>query len=269
MPPTLKATLVGLVLLWVFFFVFERGIGRARGPLFRRGCLTDTLYFVCTPFLVRAVSRALILLPFLLLILAGVATVEGLRSRAYAGFGPLSRQPVALQAIEVFLLADLIAYWVHRRFHRGRWWPFHAVHHSSEELDWLSSARVHPVNTLAINFLQAAPLVLVGFNPFATLSTAPVFTFYAIMLHARVNWTYGPLGRVIASPAFHRWHHSKDPEAIDRNFAGLFAFYDVLWGTFYLPRDRKPENFGITDAMPPGILGQLRMPFRRSLIPDP
>ena len=263
MSPTLQTTLVGLVVLSLFFWAFERVIGRAGGPFFRRGWWTDAAWFLFTPLVVRVVSRTLVLLPFVVLVGLGVASVEGLRAREYGGFGPVGRQPVWLQVIEVYLLADLIAYWTHRKFHRGRWWPFHAVHHSSEHLDWLSSVRVHPVNSLVTNLLQAMPLVLVGFNPFATLSAAPFFTFYAILLHARVNWTYGPLGHVIASPAFHRWHHSKDPAAIDRNFAGLFAFWDVLFGTFYLPTDRVPQNFGIVDPMPTGFAGQLAQPFRR------
>jgi len=44
-------------------------------------------------------------------------------------------------------------------------WPFHAVHHSSEDLDWLGSLRVHPVNDFVNKLMQAAPLLLVGFNP--------------------------------------------------------------------------------------------------------
>jgi sterol desaturase/sphingolipid hydroxylase (fatty acid hydroxylase superfamily) len=263
MAQSVAAALVGLLLFSGFFYLLERAAGGFRGPFFRRGWRTDAIYWFLTPMVTRVVSRTLVLLPFLLLIALGVATVEGLRAREYAGFGPLSRQPIWLQAIEVLLMADLIGYWIHRKFHRGRWWPFHAVHHSSEDLDWLSSVRVHPVNSLVANLLQATPLVLLGFNPFTTLSVGPFLTFYAVLLHARVDWTYGPLGSVIASPAFHRWHHSKDGAAIDRNFAGLFAFWDVLWGTFYLPNDRRPENFGITDAMPSGVVGQFRYPFRR------
>lgn len=261
---SVTAALVGLVLFSGLFFVLERTAGRVRGPFFRRGWRTDALYWFLTPFVTRAVSRTLLLLPFVVLVAVGITTADGVRTREYAGFGPLARQPIWLQAIEVLLLADLIGYWTHRRFHRGRWWPFHAVHHSSEDLDWLSSVRVHPLNGLAMNLLQAAPLVLLGFNPFTTLAAGPFLTFYAVLLHARVDWTYGPLGYVVASPAFHRWHHSKDPAAIDRNFAGLFACWDLLWGTFYLPRDRRPENFGITEAMPAGVVGQLRYPFQRS-----
>lgn len=264
MMPTLATTLVSLAVLWGFFTLFERVVGRAPTRLLRPGWLTDALWWCFTPLVVKVVSRTLVLLPLLLLVGLGVASVEGLRAREYAGFGPVARQPVWLQVIEVYLLADLLGYWIHRVFHGRLGWPFHAVHHSSEDLDWLSSVRVHPVNSLAANFFQAVPLVLLGFNPFATLSAAPFFTFYAILLHARVNWTYGPAGRVIASPAFHRWHHSKDPEALDKNFAGLFACWDVLFGTFYLPKDRVPGNFGIADSMPADFLGQLAQPFRRA-----
>jgi sterol desaturase/sphingolipid hydroxylase (fatty acid hydroxylase superfamily) len=263
MSPTLATTVIGLAVLSAIFFVVERVIGRARGPIVRAGWWTDVAYWFFTPLVVKAVSRLVVALPFLVLVGFGVASVEGLRAREYAGFGPIGRQPVWLQVIEVYLLADFVSYWVHRRFHGGRWWPFHAVHHSSEDLDWLSSVRVHPVNSLVTNLVQAAPLALLGFNPFATLSAAPFFTFYALLLHARVNWTYGPVGRVIASPAFHRWHHSKDPAAVDRNFAGLFAFWDLLFGPFYLPKDRVPQDFGIREPMPAGLAGQLWRPFVR------
>ena len=136
------------------------------------------------------------------------------------------------------------------------------MHHSSEDLDWLGSVRVHPVNDLVTKLAQATPFLLLGFNPFVSLSAAPVLTFYAIFLHANVNWDFGPLRYVIATPAFHRWHHSKDREAWDKNFAGLFVFWDILFGTFYMPRDRPPQNFGIPEAFPKDFVGQLTHPLR-------
>ena len=264
MSPTFLRTLAALLVLSIAFAALERLLGRRTRRTFAPSWWTDVAYFFFTPLVVRVVSRVIVVLPFLLLVAFGLASIDGLRAREYAGFGPVSRQPIWLQMIEVYLLADLGSYWAHRKFHSGRWWPFHAVHHSSEDLDWLSSVRVHPVNSLLMNLVQAAPLALLGFNPFVAVSTAPVFTLYALLLHARVDWTYGSVGRVIASPAFHRWHHSKDPEAMDKNFAGLFAFWDVLFGTFYLPKNRTPQDFGIHDPMPAGFMGQLASPFRRT-----
>ena len=85
---------------------------------------------------------------------------------------------------------------------------------------------------------------------------SPLFMLHGLLLHTQV-----PLRYVIASPTFHRWHHSNEPEAIDKNFAGLFAFIDLAFGTFYMPDQKQPTRFGITETMPNGIIVQLRWPF--------
>jgi sterol desaturase/sphingolipid hydroxylase (fatty acid hydroxylase superfamily) len=190
--------------------------------------------------------------------------VEDLKSRNYHGFGPLSLQPMWLEIVEIYVLFDFFEYWSHRLFHRGRWWPFHAVHHSSEDLDWLSSVRVHPVNEFVSKLCQVTPFLLLGFNPLITLSVPTFLTFYAIFIHANVDWDFGPLRYVIATPVFHRWHHSKDREAWNKNFAGLFPFWDILFGTFYMPKGRVPVDFGIPEKFPKDFVGQLTHPFARA-----
>jgi sterol desaturase/sphingolipid hydroxylase (fatty acid hydroxylase superfamily) len=268
--------LIGLLVLAAIFFVIERIVGRGRNraqPVFRSGWLTDVVYWFTTILFTKPFVRLMLILPLSVLILANVTSLDVVKLGTYAGYGPLSRQPIWLQAIQIYLLVDFTAYWTHRLFHRGRWWPFHAVHHSSEDLDWLGSLRVHPVNDLVNKLAQVTPVLLLGYNPLVTLSTAPVLTFYAIFLHANVNWDFGPLRSVIATPVFHRWHHSKDRAAWDKNFAGLFPLWDLLFGTYYMPKDRYPENFGICEPMPKSYLGQLWEPFawllRRSKKVDP
>jgi sterol desaturase/sphingolipid hydroxylase (fatty acid hydroxylase superfamily) len=261
---TLLGVTLALLVLSAVFLLIERVAGRGRNraqPVLRRGWFTDVVYWFITILLTKPFVRLMLVLPASALLLAQVTSVAALRSGAYAGFGPLSRQPVWLQAIQIYLLVDFIGYWTHRLFHRGRWWPFHAVHHSSEDLDWLSSVRVHPVNDLVNKLAQAAPVLLLGYNPLVTLSTAPFLTLYAIFIHANVNWDFGPLRAVVATPVFHRWHHSREPEAWDKNFAGLLPLWDRLFGTYYMPRHRWPANFGICEPMPAGYLGQLWAPF--------
>jgi len=135
------------------------------------------------------------------------------------------------------------------------------VHHSSEELDWLSSVRLHPVNDIGSKLIQAVPLVALGFNLTTVALYAPVTTFYAIMVHANVSWDLGPFRFAFVSPAFHRWHHTKADEGQDKNFAGGLPLWDILFGTFYMPR-RQPTVFGIDDPMPVGFIGQMLQPFR-------
>ena len=263
--PTILSVAIGFAALSVLFFIIERLFGLSRGqPLLRSGWFTDVCFWFFTPLVTKVLTRFTLIIPLGLLIALGLTTVAGLKSGAYRGFGPLAQQPLWLQVIEIFLIADLISYWSHRLFHRRRWWPFHAVHHSSEDLDWLSSVRVHPINDLVSKFCNVTPLVFLGFNPFLAVAAAPAFAFYAIFIHANIDWDFGPLRYVIATPVFHRWHHSKDYEAWDKNFAGLFAFWDILFGTFYMPKDRPPQNFGIPEEFPKTFVGQLLRPFAQS-----
>lgn len=261
---TFTGITIGFVMLSLIFLVIEHVLGARRGKSWlRRGWLLDATYWFFTPLVSKALARISLVVPLGLLIWLGVVNLADVKAGHFQGFGPVSRQPVWLQVIEIYAAVDFIGYWTHRLFHRGKWWPFHAVHHSSEDLDWLSSVRLHPVNDLVSKFCQVTPLLLLGFNTVATLSAAPFFTFYAIFIHAAVDWDYGPLRGIIASPVFHRWHHSKDREAWDKNFAGLFVFWDRIFGTYYMPAGRVPENFGIPEEFPKGIIGQLIEPFAR------
>jgi sterol desaturase/sphingolipid hydroxylase (fatty acid hydroxylase superfamily) len=256
---------IGFLVLTGIFFVIERlGRGIKTQRILRRGFWTDLIYWFFTPLVTKSITKLGVILPAVFVVLMVGISFEELKNPGYRGFGLLSQQPLWLQGIEVFVLGDFIGYWTHRLFHTGKWWTFHAVHHSSVEMDWLSSVRLHPVNDFVSKLAQMFPLLLLGFNPRVLAAYAPVLTFYAILLHANVNWTYGPLRAVIASPVFHRWHHTKEAEAMDKNFAGFFPFLDILFGTYYMPKDKFPTVFGIdTDDMPENIAGQLAYPFRR------
>jgi sterol desaturase/sphingolipid hydroxylase (fatty acid hydroxylase superfamily) len=92
----------------------------------------------------------------------------------------------------------------------------------------------------------------------------PFLTLYAIFIHANVNWDFGPLRYVIATPAFHRWHHSAEADAINKNFSGLLPVCDIVFGTFYMPRGQRPIVFGVSDQqVPRGFWGQLTYPLHR------
>jgi sterol desaturase/sphingolipid hydroxylase (fatty acid hydroxylase superfamily) len=67
---------------------------------------------------------------------------------------------------------------------------------------------------------------------------------------------------LIVSPRFHRWHHTDETEARDKNFAGLLPLWDLLFGTYYVPADLRPSHFGTTDTVPQGLFGQLIFRFR-------
>jgi sterol desaturase/sphingolipid hydroxylase (fatty acid hydroxylase superfamily) len=129
--------------------------------------------------------------------------------------------------------------------------------------------RVHPINEAISHTLSATPLLLLGFSTGAFAAYVPFLTLYAIMLHANVSWSFGPLRYVFASPTFHRWHHTSEQEGLDRNFAGLLPVYDWLFGTLYMPRGVQPSRFGVIGLrLPDGLPAQLLAPFRKTRATD-
>jgi sterol desaturase/sphingolipid hydroxylase (fatty acid hydroxylase superfamily) len=69
---------------------------------------------------------------------------------------------------------------------------------------------------------------------------------------------------MIASPCFHRWHHTDEEDPRDKNFAGLLPFWHILFGTYYMQRDRPPHCFGTATPVPGNPIGQMISPFERS-----
>jgi sterol desaturase/sphingolipid hydroxylase (fatty acid hydroxylase superfamily) len=177
------------------------------------------------------------------------------------GYGWLARLPLIVQVLIVFLVTDFCQYWTHRLFHARGLWPFHAVHHSARNVDWSTTFRVHPVNSLVHSTGVAVLTQLMGFSPLVFVIIAPVNLFLGALVHANLDWTFGPFRYVLASPVFHRWHHSRDPEVRDKNFAPTFPLLDLMFGTFHMPEGRLPEDYG-ADEVPDHFLGQMIHPFR-------
>lgn len=182
-------------------------------------------------------------------------------------FSLVCKQPVWLQIPEILLLGDLIGYWVHRIMHRyPTLWSVHAIHHSSEHMDWLAVARVHPLESILKRVIETAPLYALGFSHPLLAICIPFIGIYPILLHANVNWDFGRFGNLIVSPRFHHWHHSSEADAIDKNFANLFPFWDILFGTAFLPKSRQPVQFGLLDEhLQPNLICHMIYPVKQWL----
>jgi sterol desaturase/sphingolipid hydroxylase (fatty acid hydroxylase superfamily) len=172
----------------------------------------------------------------------------------------LQRLPTLAQLAVLLVVTDFAQYWLHRAFHDRRLWPFHAVHHSAPDVNWTTTFRTHPVNYLVLNASLGIAAKALGFSELTLLLAAPIFFFSGALTHANLNWSFGPLRFVAASPVFHRWHHSADPHCQSRNFAPMFPLWDLLFGTFHMPAGRLPETFG-AEGVPEGLFRQLAHPF--------
>jgi WD40 repeat protein/sterol desaturase/sphingolipid hydroxylase (fatty acid hydroxylase superfamily) len=218
----------------------------------RRALVANFVYWFVVPLFLR-LARVVVLA-------LGIALLFGGREPDCL---PVKGWPLWVQAVAILVLQDFLLYWIHRVFHRRFAWPFHAVHHAPEVLDWMAAVRFHPVNYVFEFVLADVAVLLLGFSPEALLALAPINLVYSTMVHANLNWTFGPLRYVLASPVFHRWHHTLQDEGLNKNFASTFPFLDLLFGTFSMPADRLPERFGNGETdYPADAWGQVVRPFR-------
>jgi sterol desaturase/sphingolipid hydroxylase (fatty acid hydroxylase superfamily) len=112
----------------------------------------------------------------------------------------IANQPSWLQIVEIIVVVDLEIYFVHRMFHSiPLLWRFHQIHHSSEELDWLATYRVHPVEQIAFKGISLAPIFALGFSDAAIAAFAVLNGWQAILIHSNLSIGFGPLRWLIAS----------------------------------------------------------------------
>jgi sterol desaturase/sphingolipid hydroxylase (fatty acid hydroxylase superfamily) len=249
-------TLKWLAPLAVAFGVLVRLMPCNRGMYWSndlRAAATDLLYWLLMP-LVLPVCRTLLLAAGIRLLFGG----------GTPGFRWVQESSLGLQCIGVLLIQDVMLYWIHRGFHTRVAWNFHAIHHSSKVLDWMSSSRFHLINYILSFVMTDVLVLLMGFSPKLLVLLIPFNTIYSCMVHANLNWTFGPFRFVFASPVFHRWHHTEEGKGINKNFAARFPFLDLVFGTFHMPADESPEHFGNGEhEFPEDLWGQFIYPFRK------
>lgn len=169
--------------------------------------------------------------------------------------------------VQVFLLLvvkDFFRYWYHRWMHENAFmWRWHSVHHSSERLYWFNS-RAHPFEGVASGFLWAIPLAFVKAPIEIAFVTAMVAATLSRFQHTNMDVILGPFDYFFSTPKNHRYHHSKKIEEGNANYAGEVIIWDILFGTFYMPKGQQPsDDIGVADMpdFPQTWAGLMLVPF--------
>lgn len=249
---------IAFIVLIAIFVPLERLFPITRREFWRNGALADTVHFFISGILRKLLTLfALVVLTYWL----GFLVYPPLQHM-------LAARPTWLQFLLAVAVEDFGAYWGHRWAHTvPALWRFHAVHHSSEHLDWLAASRVHPIDQTFIRVCGILPVYLLGFTKETFGFLIALEGLLAIFIHANVRWRFGWLEWLVATPAFHHWHHANEgPETANKNLAGLLPLTDWVFGTLHLP-DRMPRKYGINESMPAGYVAQLAEPLRSRVSP--
>ena len=263
----MKSIPISLALAAVFTVLTQFWACNPGRPWWRKQDLvTDLCYWFFIPVVTRYFRIGLLIAGAA--VFFHITTADGLIAFYENGHGPLAALPLVVQMLIFLVGEDVITYWTHRLFHGGRLWKYHAVHHSSEELEWISAARFHPINLFFGAVIADVVLLLAGISPNVFVVLGPVTIAHSAFVHANLDWTFGPFKYVIATPVFHRWHHTTAERGGEKNFAATFPVLDLIFGTFYMPAGEKPDRYGIADREFPTSFGAQLLRRSRNSAPD-
>lgn len=203
-------------------------------------------------------------LPLVLRVLALLLIVRLARTDdvPLSGFWP-GDAPVLVQVLIMVVVAEFFRYWIHRALHTvGPLWRLHAVHHASTKLYTINVGRFHPLDK-TLQFLgDTLPFLLLGVSPEVFAAYFVLYAINGFYQHSNADVRLGPLNWFVAGPELHRWHHSADLAEAQSNYGNNLIVWDTVFGTRFLPRDKRLGRIGIGNpAWPHGFLAQIAAPF--------
>lgn len=218
-------------------------------------------------FMVDGIYMALIQILLPLALAWGVVWVlqSNLRSAELVWDIWPSLWPIWAQVLLKIVVGDFLRYWLHRGAHTfPLLWRLHAVHHAPEKLYTTNVFRFHP-GEKALQFAgDSLPFILLGVGPEVL---GAYFVFYSIsglFQHSNCDVRLGWLNYIVSGPEVHRWHHSRRIQESNANYAHSFVAWDILFGTYFRPRDRDVAQLGLLDRnYPSSFIGQMMVPFQR------
>jgi lathosterol oxidase len=115
-------------------------------------------------------------------------------------------------------------------------------------MDWLAGSRLHVVDIVLTRAGRLVPMVLLGFTNEAINIYLPILALQSVFIHCNVDYPLGGLRKVLATPQFHHWHHTRDLEFADRYFSVTFPLFDLLFGSYHCPAGQWPAAYGLVDS---------------------
>ena len=245
------ATLAWLLALLAVVFLFESLFGPRRSPYTSRTFVQDVLYAL---FYQGGFYNALI----------WTGLVNTLNAQlSFLKVEVLAQLPPLVHLLLYWVAVDFITYWWHRSLHTFKpLWAFHSVHHSQEEMSFITAYRAHPMEQLCQNLIMVVPLLVLGVPTTRWIPLYVAMNLLEGLQHTALTWGYGKAYFLFVSPRFHAVHHSADPRHFNSNYSKILSVWDFLFGTGVYA-DSVPERLGVDGLPVPRTLGQQFLaPFR-------
>ncbi len=152
-------------------------------------------------------------------------------------------------SVALFFALEFVYYWYHRFSHEIRWlWATHSVHHSSNGINFFTSARLSITGDIERNLIFMCPLLFLGFDAESLIVGYSLNLLYGFWIHTEMFPRLGPLEWILNTPSHHRIHHASNINFLDANYGGVLIIFDRMFGTFIQETD-EPIKYGLVSPM--------------------
>lgn len=251
--PVMRSVATAMVFLSVFFcvvLVIETAYGTRTRNYRSREFGWDVAYYL---YYRTGLHRLLFTGTFVALLMGPLESLD---------IGLLRPLPVWAQVLFGLVISDFFMYWLHRAQHANRFlWAFHTTHHEPTQLTFATFLRFHPIEVIIGDIASYTILAVLGADFTGWVLVFMITTFLGEVQHTQIPWTLGPLRWIFVTPRFHGFHHSIERAEHDRNFGGLFSFWDRMFGTAMPDDAPAPRAYGLPDVRSTSLLATVVSPF--------
>lgn len=153
-----------------------------------------------------------------------------------------------------YLVYELNNFIRHYLTHKVRLlWCFHAVHHSSENINSSITLTTFFVENLYTEVFAASFCMILGLNPLMFFTIMILDSIWGAFVHisenSLKNAKLGFLEKFILTPSHHRVHHGRNHLYMDTNFCSIINIWDIIFKTYQKEDKNVPVDYGITREM--------------------
>ncbi|MFT6294570.1 MAG: sterol desaturase/sphingolipid hydroxylase (fatty acid hydroxylase superfamily) [Glaciecola sp.] len=146
--------------------------------------------------------------------------------------------------ISCFVGYDFAYYWKHRLGHEvALFWGSHVAHHQSEDYNLATALRQTSIDFYG--FVFYLPFFVLGYPAEILFTVVSLNLIYQFGVHTQHVPKLGPIEWIFVTPSNHRVHHARNASYVDKNYGGVFIFWDRLFGSFQDELDSEPVVFGL------------------------
>lgn len=262
---SLTYTIIAVLIVFLFFSILEKIAPATRTPTMAERAYNFKFYLIFDILLAPIIAiPALYFLQKLTTETGGGLIHIDLYGmvKKFSGTSRIFASGI-LQLVPIFFY-DFFFYWWHRWQHSSALlWEEHKLHHSDGNVNVTTTKRQHFLETPLTTLFISLPLaIFFSFTPVSAALTTVLIRLWQFFIHANLHLPLGGLTLVFCGPQYHRIHHSIEPQHINKNFAVWFPIWDVIFGTYYVPRrDEFPET-GVNDTqVSPSLFDAFSAPF--------